>query len=716
MVTESPVDDPDSSSDLSSSSSSSASFEFPSTRHRHSSSASRVKDLVQSLERSSSIELEAGRRSASPKKKSSLTTPMHPDSFFNSPPSQSPRLLPIPPVMQHHTGPAPPTYVSLVPIASHTTGPQFPYHHEVGYRSTTGPLPPPPFVLQPQPPSDPTKQTFVVRHNMGGLAGEDEQGVTDAKGKKRLLPYPPVLGEAQVFHPRPVRVGGESPASTLVKKLAPPELSPSTSTDSEGFQLPDTPAGDLSSDPVDILEPTMEELLDHQPFLSGVDAWEAMDMTDTMKKVVASDPVAQPVASESAPPLAVLPAMKSKARSMRVKPKPPRPSPGSERKAVEFGRKSGRKTLGAMFFNPNQSADDPFAFNDVDTSQSDHLIKGRAGLLSLFEPPSPQPAVQEEENQSFDILSSFDLPHATDSILLQRQLELDELEQVMSERESALSSRERSVSEREDTFLEREDSVIALEEKCTALQIQAEQVGMEKSQLVARALELDDRESALKEREEKIEEAERRIAERERDFDLREEALKTEHAELVFRNAAMESREELLKAKEASLQELTNKKDEFERQRKTSETSQGSISLPSPPLSRRPSSTADDDEFYSRASAALWPLPATFVKRCFNALVVPILGQQALPRESDAKSRPSSSGVNAGSTNARRRSSLGPGAQVSSRQANEITIPSHSPINFRGARGSYIVLMSIGVCAVVLTVLGRKTTGAFGRR
>ena len=641
---------------------------------------------------------------------------MYPDSFFNSPPSQSPRLLPIPPVMQHHTGPTPPTYVSLVPVASHTTGPQIPYHHEAGYRSIPGPMAPPPFVLQPQPLSDPTKQTFVVRHNMGGLAGEDDQGVTDIKGKKRLLPYPPVLGEAQVFHPRPMRAGGESPASTLVKKLAPPGLSPSTSTDSEEFQLPGTPAGDISSGSVDILEPTMEELLDHHPSLSGVDAWEAMEMTDTVKKVgVISDPETQVVGPKSTPPPAILPSMKSKSRSMRVKPKPPRPSPGSERKTVEFGRKSGRKTLGAMFFNHDQSSDDPFASNDVDSSQSDHLIKGRAGLLSLFEPPPPQPADQEE-NQSFDILSSFDLPQATDTILLQRQLELDELEQVMSERESALSSRERSVSEREDTFLEREGSVIALEEKCTALQTQAEQVEMEKSQVTARALELDIREAALKEREEKIVEAERRIAERQRDFDLREEALKSEHAELIFRNAVLEAREELVKTKEANLHELTSKSDEFERQRKTSETSQGSGSLPSPPLSRRPSSTADDDEFYSRASAALWPLPATFVKRCFNALVVPILGPQRSPTESEASSCTSASGVNGGSPKARRRTSLGPGTQVSSKQANEVTIPSHSPMNFRGARGSYIVLMSIGVCAVVLTVLGRRTTGGIGRR
>ncbi|KAJ3495234.1 hypothetical protein NLJ89_g10658 [Agrocybe chaxingu] len=242
-------------------SSSSTSSDVRRTRSRHSSSASesagRVRDMVESLERTKQLEEEERSRSTSPTKmhqrerrpsnasaspsKHSRPLPQRgnvsdlfamPDNQIAGTESEAaveekegdatitgvakrnvhgrePRMLPFPPT---HTGGAYPYPQAIPALTPSHTGAAYPLpmspqqtgygasDYELGFRSPTHHQ-----HRSPHGHPDPNTQVYVVRHNPSP-SRQVEGEVKPASGRrshgKRLLPYPPVVGQAELHHPR----------------------------------------------------------------------------------------------------------------------------------------------------------------------------------------------------------------------------------------------------------------------------------------------------------------------------------------------------------------------------------------------------------------------------------------------------------------------------------------------------------------------------------
>lgn len=293
-------------------------------------------------------------------------------------------------------------------------------------------------------------------------------------------------------------------------------------------------------------------------------------------------------------------------------------------------------------------------------------LKRGAGIMNLFAPlgdADEEVGAEVNEDVGDETLCQMD-----DRQLSRREDELARREENISVREKALEEREMVVEEREMAVRNREDHLNGRETAVAQLD----------RDIANRTLALDERESAVSLREFELAQRESTLLEHESELLTLESGFLLRQAELVQRESELASRLEKVESEmEESARELERAREiergraaEVERVQRDTEAARANV----------------------RTSA-----PVEMLKRLWGAYVLPIVGEERTP-EFLKSSTP---------------------AQPTSRDTPREISPRVIRRDFflgRYRGGGYLVLMSIGVCVVVLrVVLGRRVVG-LGRR
>lgn len=538
-------------------------------RSRHSSNASsssernRVQDLIDSLERSSSTrsgmeegtmsESQSGRRSLSPTKLSGnrfSSNQHHHSNFISAPPPKPPGGRPLPTraavnnlfsptaveahvaveEKEHHPTikqvakknvhgreprmlPFPPTQSAMLPMSPPQNVYPYPPTLTPDYSgngsftmSSTGYASPPAYTgdfelgFRPHVYS-PHSQAYMVQHNPASPSNSGSSG-------KRLLPYPPVMGEAQLHHPKPRRLVGtttgadedgleelvegnsgagggyesesESRLGTL-KGSSVPIFSSGTSADAddttEGYV---TAFDDQSQSGTSVYEPAEDELSiedllaseeqdsSFKPLsnsISGVEAWE-MDLGDTIKRI----------REETG-------GINSSVNAKR----------GSSGSVAEIGRKAGRGMNGSM--GSRRAGVDG--------------IK-RRGIMGLFEFPGEIPVPEEDSSPAAPVALVEN--HSAEDALAERERLVAARETAVLLREEAVTEGEQSAALEWSTWRERQASEEErLEIRLKEISGQSDELEQREKVLNSREEELQKKDQELKDREDEVKIAESNI-------------------------------------------------------------------------------------------------------------------------------------------------------------------------------------------------------------
>jgi hypothetical protein len=478
-----------------------------------------------------------------------------------------------------------------------------------------------------------------------------------------------------LHHPRPRRLVGvlSSDADADVESAGATTTTTATTSDTEADVW--VTAGESSNsgvspsasaseaDPHREHEPSIEELLargsttstpsPNANKISGVEAWE-MELGETVKRISGSTTAPEAFESPSAP---------SMGKSMGV-------AAGSNASAsAEIGRKAARK-----------------AESDVrgGTGRRGKDLKRGTGIMNLFAPLGDPDEQVEAKVGSFvkedvggETLGQADVGDETlrqmdDPQLSQREEEAARREETISVREKALEEREMAVEEREMVVRSREEHLSGRETAVAQLD----------RDVADRSLALDERESAVSLREFALAQRESTLLERESELLTLESGLLLRQAELVQREAELAGQLEKVESKmEESVRELERAR-EIERERERGHAAE---------VERVQRDTAA-----AQANARTSP-PVEMLKRLWGAYVLPIVGEERTPEflKSLTPAQPTSQDIP---------------REISPRVIRRDFFLGR----YRG--GGYLVLMSIGVCVVVLrVVLGRRAVG-LGRR
>lgn len=413
-----------------------------------------------------------------------------------------------------HTGSGSP-----IPLSPDRTGASYvqqpPADYEMGFRVHT---------------HSPHSQVYVVRHNPASPSNAIH---SNDKKAKRLLPFPPVTREAQLHHPKPMRlVGTNSGVAELDSgdENGHVRHHNMTTSGTEGYETAQETQSESDSIALNSSaqrlehtaeEPTIQELLSVEQGIkpiSGVEAWE-MELGETVKRI-GGDKIDE------------------KRR-------------GS---VAEISRKAGRNTTAGRSGTSGTNRDRAVSLK-------------RSGIIGLFDPQDEvQAPLQEERGDLVDIqLNGEDTVEHGFAI---REKCLEEKEQIIATRELEVGRREETVAVQERNLLEqkaREDKELEEKEWAIAkreLEIEHRQevvCGQERGlcereaseeersltthkQLQDAALELDDRERALQSKEKAVGLKEMEVARREKDVQLQELKVKEWEKKVEAKESALEER------------------------------------------------------------------------------------------------------------------------------------------------------------------------------
>ncbi|KAF8955702.1 hypothetical protein BDZ97DRAFT_2080460 [Flammula alnicola] len=670
---------------------------------------------------------------------------------------REPRLLPFPPSTPAGTSGGPTSAYPLHHAHLHThaltpahTGTQYALpsspssshqqqqpplgDYELGFRHAHAP----PSPSQQHPHAQPRlphpnahSQTFVVRHNPSPsnthTTGQSQSQGQGSAGKQqpRLLPYPPVVAETALYHPRPRRVvgvgalgvdSGEGAEGVGAEK----EMGMTTSSDEEmqedvyesavealsasrsssaggggsssararGVGGVPGPVSGSSSGGVgegpkegEDAEPSIEELLHRQGQnahpISGVEAWE-MELGETVKRISGGGVTTSGGGGHSA--TAIIAAgraggapLSSNARS------------GSGTMA-EIGRKAGRNT-----------------------GKTDNDGTRRGGISGLFDAVEDvgMEGVDGDGGQE-DVAApiSMSVPaeaEAAEAEIEQRTAELDHREEALAQREASIAQREDALVQREDALDARETAVHVLESDLGALRtrVSLREDWTEKREAAVQMREtiLGERERALDVREEELRGREGAVDEREKTLEVRDEGVAKREKEVeVERRRVLEARdkdkerEETLDARLKVLE--VREKEVEERERELN--------------ARRQEEEKPNQEQRPRPST-----PVEILRRCWAALVLPIVGEARTPgllkQPSVVVDSSSSSATSASTSTSTSTLKAKPKPYLAPTWAirRDMFLGRFTG----GFTDGYLVLMGIGVCVVVLRVLGKRGWG-----
>lgn len=620
-------------------------------------------------------------------------------------------------------------------------------YYELGFKNSLPISSSPPLAL---PIQSPNSQRYIVQHNHVNVQPSSTPGGGGSAGNKRPLPFPPIVGEAELFHPRPrmgLGIGGladgledglngngnggegrgdESAALETQTQSVCSESGGGKASgdgDEKGFAGSGIPGSgnenqtkaeteidpdatvkkaggkqDGAKDPEEKValapgeeEPSIQELLLAQSqvqshTVSGVEAWE-MELGETVKRISSSSPGGGggggggDTSSNSIRGIS--------GSKTRTRPK--------KRDVImgEIGRKSAR--AGAS------------------VSAGTGLEGGRKRIsgvldLGLFEAPDQVGNAVEDgaDSGSVDLKevttdSTIPVPDSSDptstdststSTLILRESALDERESSIAERESTIIGRESSLDTRESTIAERESIITG-------------------------------RESGITERESSLDIRESSIAERESTITQYECAISADKSEIQQRIIHIQQRELEVDRREFDVQKREQEVSEREikvgrREEEVKEWYEGKLAEVERVL-RVPHVSASTP---TPAAKSKWPaFPIEFARRLCATFLLPVLGEERTPgfllpvngsngMVSSPNTTASSSFPPASSPIPRPPTSL----HTSSWSLKRDLFLNRVLGSTAGGAGSYLILMSIGICAVVLRRFVRRVLGvAVGR-
>jgi len=251
-----------------------------------------------------------------------------------------------------------------------------------------------------------------------------------------------------------------------------------------------------------------------------------------------------------------------------------------------------------------------------------------------------------------------------------------------------------------------------------------------------RARLLDEREATLSLREQEVQRREEAVSRREdvvtvQEIEMLEKKTSSDNhwtsmnAQLATRDTQFEERDRALQAKERALS-LKEAEVSLKETQMLKQEQEARLQLDG--LNRREAEVQEErvrlgnkervlDELAEKESidAALWPVPVGLLRKCWGTFVLPIVGEERTPGFLSTKpSQLSNPGLRSPSEAS---TSSSQGESDSTRPAPYQTSPwnvKRDAILGRRAGGGYLVLMSIGVCVVVLRALGRRAGGVVG--
>ena len=576
---------------------------------------------------------------------------------------------------------------------------------------------------------------------------------TGGSGKgSRLLPYPPIVGEAELFHPRPrmgVGVGGlaggleggldedaeeeeEGDESTYHSALdIETGISDSENGDSgEGSTAvsEETPGSEneievdietgVESDPTDGVEhpekvkeeggeaeePSIQELLlaqsQTQPrVISGVEAWE-IELGETVKRISNNG-------SSSAAPAESISSIGG--TKIRTRPR--------KRELIdETGRMSGKMSevnslskkmmtsvLGPELFEAPNSCVEGDTVDAKESEASVPLPDSAAFASTSSDHPSTisrQSALDERESSIAILESSLSV---RESSIAERDSLITQRESSIADRESSLDIRESSVISRESTISELESAITARESAITTYETEIQR---RMGDIQQREMEVEKRECEVEKREQEVSERETRVEKRESEVEKR-----------------VSERETRVERREVEVKEWY--------QKKLSEIDEKMVVVDVPPPPPPPSTTASAASSSTPAASnctctanSKWPpSPMEFARRLCATFLLPVLGEERTPKIL----LPSNGAVDSSTTSSSTTTSSTSTTSTTSTSPNRPGLPFWSLkrdfflnrlLGATVGGGSFLVLVGIGICVILLRGVVRRVlrVGGFGRR
>ena len=558
---------------------------------------------------------------------------------------------------------------------------------------------------------------MVQHNNVQPSSSSSTPGVsghsTGGSGKgSRLLPYPPIVGEAELFHPRPrmgVGVGGLASgledgledgdvdeggdetvyhsALEIQTEIADSENGGDGSPAATSEEAPgsgneikidiETRVGSDATDGVEgEEEPSIQDLLLAQPQTRpGVEAWE-MELGETVKRISSNGSSAAAAAASS---ISSIGGTKTRTR------------PRKRELMGEIGRKSGKMhEVGGL------------------------SKKTMAGVLGpeFFEAPDSVASCVEGDTAVDDkgLKVTVPFPGSASAPSISRQSALDERESTIAILESSLNVRESCIAERDSLITERESSIT---ERESSLDIRESSITSRESTISKLECDITARESALTTYESEIQ---RRMG----DIERREMGVEKRESEVEKREQEVSEREMRVGRREVEVKEWY--------ERKLSEIDERVLVVDPPALvtASSPTLVAPTCTCITNKSKKWPPSPMEFARRLCATFLLPVLGEERtsglllLPGDNEA--------ANSSSTSSS--SSTTSTSTTTTTSSSSATLPG---VPFWGLKrdvflnrllgataaggGSFLVLVGIGICVIFLRGVVRRVlwVGGFGR-
>ena len=619
----------------------------------------------------------------------------------------------------------------LFPSQPHQHPNTFDYY-ELGFKNSL-PLSPPPTGLG-SPIRSPNSQRYVVQHNnvQSSATSRSNSGATSNGSKGRLLPYPPIVGEAELFHPRPrmgMSVGGlaggledrlnesgdrsdegraserggdesayhsalesqtesaDSDSGVIDTKEGSAEGSGITSENEVEIGHGNEVTGEEKQDEAKYPEngkakeeePSVQVLLLAQPHpISGVEAWE-MELGETVKRINNSTAVVGDGGGSI---------MSDDGSKTRTRPQ--------KRELImgEIGRKNGRmsgrseeagkKIIGGVLDPELFEAPDQDGTGGDDSSVDDTGSTKASISLPDSSISAPISALDERESSIAK----------RESTIIQLESSLDLRESSISERESSITARESSIAERESVIIGRE-SIVA-----------------------ERELSLDIRESSIVERESTISQQESAMTARESAItaEIQQRMMDVQQRELEVDKweSSVQKREQEVSEREIKVERREEEVNEWYRGKLVEIEKATLIHVPPTPT----------------AAKSRWPpSPIEFARRLCATFLLPVLGEERTPgfllpgigaaSFTTSSITPATSSSTTSTTPPTATTTIPP-PPISSLSLQRD--PFIKRILAVAGGGSYFVLVSIGICVVFLRGVVRRiwrvggSSGGLGRR
>ena len=631
----------------------------------------------------------------------------------------------------------------------------------------------------------PNSQRYVVQHNSSpGGVGSHSTGGGGSKG--RLLPYPPIVGEAELFHPRP-RMGmgvvglaggledGLDEGDETVYHSALEIQTESADSDEEGSATSPkkilasgnetengnaTEGADLSEKAKEAREgeePTVQDLLPLQSqtrprTISGPEAWE-MELGEIVKRIDSSGSSATtpaPAASGS-----IIPSVGGTRTRTRPKKRELMMSEIKRMGEVD-GLSEGGSKKKMMMISGGGGVLDPELFETSDLAVSSakggDAVDGQASV-PLPDSASSRSALDERESSIAERESTITKRESTiaerESTVTEREISIAEREKSITERESTIAEQESAVTERESSFTERESTITERESTVTERE---SSITERESTIIVLESSLNVRESSIAELESLITERESSVTDRESSLDIRESSIVSRKSTISERESAITARESALTTHKFAIKrqmgdiqqrevevekresEVEKREQEVERrevevkewyQRKLNEIeSRVLVDVPPSISVAAPASTC------TCAGTLKWPpSPMEYARRLCATYLLPVLGKERtpgflLPTSDNGAGAPfNSPTITSASTSMTETTTTT--TKTKTKTFSVLPYWSFKREFFLnrlwGATvggGSFIVLVSIGICVILLRGFIRRVlrVGGFWRR